>query len=259
MPYPEPSPASAPLTAPPEAQLVPALEQRAAAADGHAVAVRRMFDRISPTYDLLNRLLSFGTDRAWRRRALDLVGAHAPPGPLFDCCAGTLDLAAAMARRWPERSLLAGDFAPQMLRAGRPKLPRAAATVVCDAMRLPFADGALAAVTNGFGMRNLSDPKRGVVEAYRVLKPSGVFVVLELFRPTRVATRAFHAFYGRMLLPAVGRMVSGDAEAYRYLSRSMRGFLTRQEMEQQLRSAGFREVHGVDLTLGIASLVWGIK
>jgi ubiquinone/menaquinone biosynthesis methyltransferase len=241
------------------AQLVPAVHERVGAAQGHAVAVRRMFDRISPTYDLLNRLMSFGIDRGWRRRALDVVEAHAPAGPLLDCCAGTLDLAAEAARRWPERPLLAGDFARAMLIAGRPKLPRGAGTVVCDAMRLPFADDALAAITNGFGMRNLSDPRRGVQEAFRTLAPSGVFVVLELFRPTRVPTRLFHAVYGRMLLPAIGRLVSGDGEAYGYLSRSMRGFLTRQEMEAELRAAGFREVHGVDLTLGVASLVWGIK
>jgi ubiquinone/menaquinone biosynthesis methyltransferase len=258
MPHPEPSPAPVRLAAS-DAQLVPVLHERAGAAEGHAVAVRRMFDRISPTYDLLNRLLSFGTDRAWRRRALDLVEAYAPPGALFDCCAGTLDLAASMAQRWPARPLLAGDFAPEMLRAGRAKLPRGAATVVCDAMSLPFADGALAAVTNGFGMRNLADPRQGVREAHRVLMPSGVFVVLELFRPTRWPTRVFHAFYGRVLLPAVGRLVSGDGEAYHYLSRSMRGFLTRTEMESELRAAGFREVHGIDLTLGVASLVWGIK
>jgi len=146
-----------------------------------------------------------------------------------------------------------------MLRAGRAKLPHRASAVVCDAMRLPFADGVLAAVTNGFGMRNLADPRRGVEEAHRVLLPSGVFVVLELFRPTRAVTRVFHAVYGRMLLPAVGRLGSGDGEAYRYLSRSMRGFLTREEMEGLLRDAGFREVHGADLTLGVASLVWGIK
>jgi ubiquinone/menaquinone biosynthesis methyltransferase len=258
-PSPQPVALTAPTAASQAARLVPALHERAGAAEGHAVAVRQMFDRISPTYDLLNRLMSFGTDRAWRKRALDLVDVHAPPGPLFDCCAGTLDLAAEMAKRWPTRPLLAGDFAPQMLLAGRAKLPRGASAVVCDAMRLPFADATLAAITNGFGMRNLSEPRRGVEEAHRTLVPSGVFVVLELFRPSTPVTRLFHAVYGRMLLPAMGRLVSGDGEAYRYLSRSMRGFLTRAEMEGLLRDAGFREVHGVDLTLGIASLVWGIK
>lgn len=228
-------------------------------AAGHALGVRNMFDRISPTYDLLNRLLSLGIDRRWRARALDVLAARLPQGALLDSCAGTLDLSAAMERRWPERELIAADFARDMLLAGGAKLNARARTVQCDAMRLPFATASFAGMTCGFGMRNLSDPKRGVIEAARVLEPGGVFVVLEFFRPTRLPTRVFHAVYGRGLLPLVGRIVSGDADAYRYLSRSMRGFLTRAEFEQTLRDAGFREVHAEDLTLGIASIVWGVK
>jgi ubiquinone/menaquinone biosynthesis methyltransferase len=146
-----------------------------------------------------------------------------------------------------------------MLLAGRAKLTRPALPVVCDAQRLPFADGRFAGVTCGFGMRNLADPECGVREAHRVLQPGGVFVVLEFFRPTRLPTRVFHALYARLVLPWVGRIVSGDGEAYAYLSRSMRGFLTRAEFEVALRRAGFRQVEAEDLTFGIASLVWGIK
>jgi ubiquinone/menaquinone biosynthesis methyltransferase len=225
----------------------------------HGLAVRRMFDRISTTYDLLNRLLSAGTDRRWRERTLNVLGQHAPDGPVLDSCAGTLDLAAGIARRWPQRPLVAGDFARSMLVAGRDKLPRGAHALMFDAMRLPFADAVFAGVTCGFGMRNLADPPRGIAEARRVLVPGGVFVVLEFFRPTRPATQLFHALYGRVVLPLVGKLVSGDGEAYAYLSRSMRGFLTRAEFEAALRSAGFREVGAVDLTFGIASLVWGVK
>jgi ubiquinone/menaquinone biosynthesis methyltransferase len=236
-----------------------------ATATAHALAVRRMFDRISPTYDLLNRLLSAGTDRRWRERALSVLAQEAPEGPLLDSCAGTLDLAQGIAQRWPGRALVAGDFARAMLLAGREKLdiapPRAVSPLlaVFDAMRLPFASGAFAGVTCGFGMRNLADPLRGVAEAQRVLSPGGVFVVLEFFRPTRLPTRLFHAIYARAVLPLVGRLVSGDGEAYAYLSRSMRGFMTRAEFEQALRAAGFRQVRAVDLTFGIASLVWGVK
>jgi ubiquinone/menaquinone biosynthesis methyltransferase len=237
-----------------------------ATATAHALAVRHMFDRISPTYDLLNRLLSAGTDRRWRERALSVLEREAPEGPLLDSCAGTLDLAQGIARRCPGRALVAGDFARAMLLAGREKLDgRArgglapALLAVFDAMRLPFASGAFAGVTCGFGMRNLADPLRGIAEAQRVLSPGGVFVVLEFFRPMRLPTRLFHAIYARAVLPLVGRLVSGDGEAYAYLSRSMRGFMTREEFEQALRAAGFRQVRAVDLTFGIASLVWGVK
>jgi ubiquinone/menaquinone biosynthesis methyltransferase len=126
-------------------------------------------------------------------------------------------------------------------------------------MRLPFIDDAFAAMTCGFGMRNLADPHAGVREAFRVLKPGGVFVVLEFFKPTRLPTRVFHACYARGILPLVGSMISGDAEAYRYLSDSMQGFLTREEFEQAFHEAGFRDVHASDLTFGIASIVWGRK
>jgi ubiquinone/menaquinone biosynthesis methyltransferase len=244
----------------PEVRLRPELTDRApSVAGGHALAVQGMFDRISPTYDLLNRLLSLGIDRRWRARALAVLQALAPDGPLLDCCAGTLDLAAAMQERWPHRPLVAVDFAREMLQRGRFKLRAGALPVVCDAMRLPFADATFAGMTCGFGLRNLADPLRGIAEALRVLEPGGVLVVLEFFRPTRVPTRLFHAVYGRGLLPLVGWLVSGDAEAYRYLSRSMRGFLTREELEQGMLRAGFREVRGVDLSLGVASIVWGVK
>ncbi|MFI5307237.1 MAG: ubiquinone/menaquinone biosynthesis methyltransferase [Polyangiales bacterium] len=240
--------------------LLPELDARSeASAAGHARAVRGMFGRISPTYDLLNRLLSLGIDRRWRQRALDVLAAEVPEGPLLDSCAGTLDLAAALQKRWPGRALLACDFAAEMLLAGRAKVGAGARLLVCDAMRLPFASGSFAGITCGFGLRNLGDPLLGLTEAHRVLAPGGVLVVLEFFRPTRAVTRLFHAIYGRLLLPLAGRIVSGDTEAYAYLSRSMLGFLTRAELEQAMAAAGFERVRGMDLTLGIASIVWGIK
>lgn len=216
-----------------------------------------MFDRISPTYDLLNRLLSFGIDRAWRRRALAALTRALPPGPMLDLCAGTLDLSRELVDAAPGRPVVAADFAREMLVAGRDKAPVALA--VADAQRLPFKDDAFAGVVCGFGMRNLADTRAGIDEVRRVLRPGGTFVVLEFYRPTHALTHIFHTFYGRLLLPAVGRLVSGDAAAYRYLSDSMLGFLTRTEFEQAMRDAGLREVEGQDLTFGIASIIRGVK
>jgi ubiquinone/menaquinone biosynthesis methyltransferase len=249
----------APRVVPASSGLVPQLEARSAdPTSSHAVAVRRMFDRISPTYDLLNRLLSLGIDRRWRARALTALERGLPEGALLDACAGTLDLSLAMRQRWPTRRLVSLDFARDMLLAGRDKVP-GSANVVGDAMRLPLRAAGFAGFICGFGMRNLSDPRAGLREAQRVLAPGGVCVVLEFFRPTSFTTQLFHAFYARLILPLVGRLVSGDAEAYRYLARSMQGFLTRAEFEAALREAGFREVAGWDLSLGIASIVRGVK
>ncbi len=250
---------TSPLAAEEALGLLPEVRSRTAlAATQHATAVRRMFDRISPTYDLLNRLLSLGIDRRWRAQALDALALDLPEGPLVDLCAGTLDLSAAIRQRFASRTLLALDFARDMLVSGRKKTPETL-LVVADAMRLPLQTSSIAGMVCGFGMRNLADPHAGLAEAHRVLKPSGVLVVLEFFRPTDVATRIFHAVYARGVLPLMGRLVSGDGEAYRYLSRSMQGFLSRSEYEQALRDAGFREVTGVQLTLGIASIVRGVK
>ena len=231
-----------------------------ARAPEHAPAVRRMFDRISPTYDLLNRLLSWGVDRRWRTRALDVLGERLVPGPLLDSCAGTLDLTGAMSARFAGRTIVAADFSGAMLRLGRSKLRVGDARLaLADAMRLPFATGRFAGVVCGFGMRNVGDLRAGIAEALRVLAPGGAFVVLEFFRPTHFITRAFHALYAGGVLPWVGRLVSGDGEAYAYLSRSMRAFATRAEMEQALRDGGFGAVRGEDLTFGVASIVVGIK
>ncbi len=224
----------------------------------HAVAVRSMFDRISPTYDLLNRLLSIGIDRRWRARALDRLALRLPEGALLDSCAGTLDLAAALERRFAGRPLFAADFAREMLVRGRAKVAHGR-VVVADAMRLPFVDGALAGMSCAFGMRNLANPEAGLREALRVLKPGGVFVVLEFFRPATPLMRAFHAVYARFVLPAIGSLVSRDREAYAYLARSMRGFYTRAEFAELARQAGFSEVSSEDLSFGVASLFRLVK
>jgi ubiquinone/menaquinone biosynthesis methyltransferase len=219
----------------------------------HGAAAQGMFDRIAPTYDVLNRVLSAGVDERWRDRAVAML-AGAPSGPVLDLCAGTLDLAARIESARPGDPIVAADFSRAMLEAGRAKAPRTD-LVVADATALPFRDGEFSAVVCGFGMRNLADLVRGTSEVRRVLRSGGVFVTLELFRPSRIVTRAFHQAYARMIVPLLGGWVSGDRGAYRYLARSMAGFLTREEYECVLSQAGFERVFGFDLTLGIASIV----
>lgn len=232
--------------------------QRAGHESAHAGAVRDMFQRIAPTYDLLNRLLSAGFDQRWRREAVDALDG-APPGELLDLCAGTLDLSQAIERRFPERPLRAIDFAADMLARGRHKV-RHARVEVGDAMALDVPAATFAGCICGFGLRNLSDPRKGLAEIRRVLLPGGRLVVLEFFRPAGgllgAATRSFHTVYARGVLPLAGKIVADDRDAYAYLARSMASFLTRGEAEQALRDLGFQHVHGVDLApLGVASLL----
>ncbi len=235
---------------------IPEVEQRD---EAHGAAVRSMFDRIAPTYDTLNRLLSAGIDRRWRRLAIrEVTGGTAPGAAFLDLCAGTMDLTALLAKTRPDARVVAADFAAEMLERGRTKAPRAE-RVVADALALPFPDATFDGIVCGFGVRNLTDPAAGAEEALRVLRPGGRFVVLEFFRPVRRITRAFHTAYANHVLPTVGAWLSGDGDAYRYLADSMEAFHTRAAYESLLRRAGFADVRGRDLTLGIASIVCGVK
>lgn len=238
-------------------KLAPKLDDRKDAAVGsaHASANRDMFDRIAPTYDVLNKLMSMGIDRRWREKAIaEVVAAH--PAAVLDLCAGTLDLSAALEAALPTAEIVACDFSANMLEKGRSKVTRTK-TVVGDALALPFADASFGAVICGFGMRNLADLRRGIREAKRVLKPGGAFVTLELFAPSSLRARAVHRAALKAALPALGAVVAKDREAYAYLAESMEGFVTRDQYVALLREEGFESVDVQGLTMGVAAIVRG--
>jgi demethylmenaquinone methyltransferase/2-methoxy-6-polyprenyl-1,4-benzoquinol methylase len=225
-----------------------------------AAYVRGIFTAIAPRYDFLNHLLSLNVDRSWRRTAVARLGWEArPAGVYLDLCAGTLDLAAELARRPGFRgTVLGADFALPMLARGRTKAPRAV-PVGADALALPFPDAAFDGALVGFGVRNLADLDAGLVEAARVLKCGARFVILEFATPRWAPLRAAYLFYFRHILPAVGRMVSKHRDAYTYLPESVLAFPEPEALARRFTAAGFHDVEFELLTGGICAVHRGTR
>lgn len=212
--------------------------------------VRDMFTAIAPRYDFLNHLLSFNVDRSWRRAAVRrLAWERRPDGTYLDLCAGTLDLAATLARAPGFRGTVIGaDFVIPMLARGKGKALRAR-PVGADALALPFADARFDGAMVAFGVRNLADLDAGLREAHRVLRPGARFVVLEFTTPRRAPLRALYLFYFRRVLPAIGRAVSKHRDAYTYLPESVLEFPDPDALARRLEGAGFAGV-GYELVSG---------
>jgi demethylmenaquinone methyltransferase/2-methoxy-6-polyprenyl-1,4-benzoquinol methylase len=222
--------------------------------------VRRVFSEIAPRYDLLNHVLSLNIDRRWRKAAVEHLGWEGvPEGTYLDACAGTYELALALAGREGFRGrVVAADFAHPMLAQGASKIVRAPVAPVCaDSLELPFPDAAFDGATVGFGVRNLADVRTGLAELRRVLRPGGRLVVLEFTEPPNRVVRAGYLFYFRRILPVVGRLVSGHQWAYTYLPESVKEFPGPKELGSLFEQVGFRDVGWRLLTGGIAALHWG--
>lgn len=218
--------------------------------------VERMFDSISPKYDLLNRLCSLGTDQAWRRKVIRLV-AQEPVPHLLDVATGTGDLAI-MAARVAQR-VTGADISEGMLRVGREKvskkgLAERVTLVHGDASSLPFPDSTFDAITVAFGVRNFEDLEHGIAGMMRVLKTGGRLFVLEFSKPHRFPFKQLFRFYFHHVMPVIGRLVSKDSAAYSYLPESVDAFPEGPAFEAIIVRCGGREVRSVPLTGGVATL-----
>jgi len=229
------------------------------APDKSAARIAGMFDAIAGRYDFLNRVLSAGIDRSWRRRAiaaLHLAGNER----VLDLCTGTADLAVAARTAVPSAARVVGvDFSEAMLRVGSQKLSRqrleaTIALVRGDAMRIPVGDQSVDAVTIAFGIRNVERPDVACREMHRVLRRRGRLAILEFAIPTSPVVRAGYLAYFRFVLPQIGRLISHHNAAYRYLPASVAAFETPGELVTILRQSGFSEIRAVPLTLGIVYL-----
>lgn len=234
-----------------------ATDQRLPITGGEAkrAYVRGAFAGIAASYDRLNHLLSLNADRRWRRAAIDALDwRRRPAGRYLDLCAGTLDLAAELARRRGfSGQVVAADFVPEMLRCGAGKADRIAAAAA-DVLQLPFGGAIFDGAMVGFGVRNLMDLDAGLRETARVLAPGAPFVVLEFTTPRWPPFRSVYLWYFRQVLPRIGRMVSKHTNAYDWLPASVLAFPDPAALAQRLETAGFEGVSWRLLWGGIAAI-----
>jgi demethylmenaquinone methyltransferase / 2-methoxy-6-polyprenyl-1,4-benzoquinol methylase len=239
-----------------------AAARAAAGGEEKRAYVQRIFSQIAPRYDLLNHLLSFNIDKAWRRKAIaEMNWERAPRGTFVDLCAGTLDVSAELSRRpgFAGR-ILGADFAEPMLRAGVGKSPAALVSpVVADALDLPLPNDSVSGAIVAFGIRNVADLDRGLREVHRVLEPGARFVILEFTTPRSSTVRAFYHLYFHHVLPQIGALISGHRTAYAYLPRSVANFPIEEQLAERMRQAGFADVNWRTLTFGIAAIHRGTK
>ncbi len=224
-------------------------------------AVRSMFDRVAPRYDLLNRLLSAGTDVRWRRRAVGLLGLG-PSARVLDLCTGTADLLIEALAGASKRSGLGIDLSHGMLVRGAEKLGRRgfsdrAGLVRGDAERLPVRDAAFDGAMVAFGIRNVGEPLAALRELHRALRPGGSLVVLEFSTPGGLFGSAYRLYF-RRILPFVAGVLS-DRSAYAYLPASVERFPSPHDFATLMQEAGFVRVRWQALTGGIACLHQGDK
>jgi demethylmenaquinone methyltransferase / 2-methoxy-6-polyprenyl-1,4-benzoquinol methylase len=226
-------------------------------AERDPAAVQAMFDRLAGRYDLLNTVLSAGNDGRWRRRTAAVSGLVAG-GSALDVACGSGKLTSALRRRAPGGLVVGMDFSGRMLAEAGRKAP-GPSYVRGDALRLPFPDAVFDAVTIAFGLRNLADPELGLREMLRVLKPGGRALVLEFVRPQPGPLGQLYRRYLLHLLPRIGGLLSGQRQAYRYLSSTVDSYRTSEQLLELAGRAGWQAVSIDLLTLGTVGLLSGVK
>ena len=222
--------------------------------------VQEMFTRIAPRYDLMNRLMTGGQDIAWRREVIQR--ANLPPGGrLLDLGAGTGDLAREALQQHPDCQPLAADFTLEMMRTGRARQADISVTdwAGADALHLPFPDNTFDAVVSGFLMRNVSSVTQSLGEQHRVIKPGGKIVILDTTPPPATPLAPLIRIHLHTIIPTLGRLLTGQAEAYQYLPDSTEGFLEPERLAARLMQVGFQEIGFRRLMFGAIAIHWAQK
>lgn len=225
--------------------------------------IRKLFDNIAPDYDRLNHILSLNIDKGWRKKAVRQIADEDRRMKVLDVACGTGDFTIEIAQKVAHGSEVTGiDISEGMLAIGKEKIKKAGVTAelyVADCEALPYEDNTFDRLSVGFGVRNFEHLDIGLKEMYRVLKPDGKLVILELSVPSNPIIRWFYKLYFLKILPAVGGLVSGDRGAYEYLPASVLRFPAPKLFIQMMRSAGFGTVEHTPFTFGICRMYVGKK
>ena len=229
---------------------------------GKKEQVTQMFDAISGNYDGLNRVISFGIDVKWRKKVLKLVAAKNPE-TILDIATGTGDLAILMAKT-NAKTIIGLDISSGMLEVGKKKivekkLDSVIEMIIGDSESMPFSDNHFDAITVSFGIRNFETLEKGLTEIHRVLKPNGIFVILETSVPEKTPYKQGYKFYSKNILPIIGKLFSKDNVAYRYLSESASVFPFGEKLNNILRKIGFIDVVAMPQTFGVATIYSATK
>ena len=220
--------------------------------------VEQMFDNIAPTYYKLNHRLSWDIDKGWRKKAIRQLEPYKPQ-TLLDIATGTGDFAILAAEMLRPQHLTGADISEGMMEIGRQKVQAKGLQDIitfekADCLSLSYADDTFDAVTAAFGIRNFSDLDKGLREMCRVLKPGGHVSIVELTSPVSTPMRQLFRVYAHTVLPIYGRLISKDADAYTYLTKTIEAFPQGEQMTDILKKAGFREASFQRLTFGICTM-----
>lgn len=224
---------------------------------GKKEQVTKMFDNISENYDDLNRVISLGIDVKWRKKVVEIVGKNNPK-QILDIATGTGDLVLMMASLNPDK-IVGLDISSGMLEVGKQKIAKAKLSdkiemIVGDSEEMPFNDNTFDAITVSFGVRNFAHLNKGIQEIARVLKPTGVLVILETSNPTKFPFKQGYKFYTNFILPIIGKLFSKDKVAYSYLSESANSFPFGEAFNNILQKNGFTSTEDTPVTFGVATI-----
>jgi demethylmenaquinone methyltransferase/2-methoxy-6-polyprenyl-1,4-benzoquinol methylase len=226
---------------------------------GQASYVQGMFSRIAHRYDLMNRLMTAGQDIHWRQEVIHRTKLPTH-GRLLDLGAGTGDLAREAVRQKPTSWVVATDFTLDMMRVGRANYTTSEVNwLVGDALCIPVPNDSFEAVVSGFLLRNVIDINQCLSEQYRVLKPGGYMVALDTTRPPQNILRPMINLYLHTIIPNLGRIITGDSDAYMYLPETTELFLEAEALAVKIKEAGFHQVEFHRLMLGTIAIHWGRK